>query len=150
LQLILYKAFGHKKSTILDKAIAISTLSKYSHSELVFSDGQCFSSSGRDNGVRFKNFIPNTQRWDIFELDITKEEESHIRYMANLYAKRKTQYDFIGAITCGLHICLLNKKYFCSEILVELLSFIFVVDNFPCKYSPGKLAKFIQSNPSKR
>ena len=144
MQLIAYKAFGHPKSRLLDKAIGITSFSKYSHAELVFADGTCFSSSGRDHGARFKHFIPDPNRWDIFELDITQEEENHIRFMAELYVKKQIAYDYFGVITCGMHLCLLNKKYFCSEILAEVLGFIFEMDGFPCIYSPGKLAKYVQ------
>ena len=62
LQFILNKAFKHKKSTISDKAMAISVLSKYSHLELVFLNGHCLVLAG---GI---------QR-DIFEVDITREKE---------------------------------------------------------------------------
>jgi len=149
MKLIAYKAFGHKKSKLLDKAIGIASFSKYSHTELVFSDGTCFSSSGRDHGARFKKIRVNTNRWDIYELDISEEEENHIRFMAELYVKKKIDYDYAGVLTCGLHLCLLNKKYFCSEIVAMLLGFIFEMDSFPCKYSPGRLVKYVQK-PLKR
>ena len=144
-----YKAFGHPKTTLLDNVIGVTSFSKYSHTELVFSDGVCFSASGRDHGARFKDINPHPDRWDIFDLDITEEEEEHIRFMAKLYVKKKIKYDYFGAVTSGLHLCLLNKTYFCSEIVAVLLGFIFEMDGFPCKYTPGKLVAYVKK-PLKR
>jgi len=149
MKFIAYKAFGNEKSKALDIAIAITSFSNYSHTELMFSDGMCFSSSGRDNGVRYKKIIPDPKRWDIFELDLTEEEESHIRYLADMYIKKRTRYDYLGALACGFHLCLMNKRSFCSEIVSELLSYIYVLKGFPCHYSPGKLVKFMNSNPER-
>ena len=139
-----YKAFGHDKTRLLDNLIGISSLSKYSHTELVFSDGLCFSSSGRDDGVRFRELDPHPDRWDIFDLVITEAEENQMRSMAELYVKKKIKYDYIGAVTCGFNLCIHNKKFFCSEIVAIFLAFVFEMDGLPCTYSPGDVVKYIQ------
>ena len=144
MKLYAYKAFGHSKTQLLDYAIGITSFSRYSHTELVFSDGVCFSASGRDDGARFRDLTPHPDRWDIFDLEITEEEEQHMRFMAELYVKKKIKYDYFGAVTCGFHLCLLNKKFFCSEIVAELLGFIFEMEGFPCTYSPGRLVDYVQ------
>ena len=51
MKLAFYKA---KHGTKIDKIVAAAIGSEYSHVELVFSDGICFSASPRDKGVRFK------------------------------------------------------------------------------------------------
>jgi len=149
MKIISYKAFGHTKSTYLDKLIGITSFSRYSHTELVFSDGTCFSSSGRDDGVRFKKFEPHLDRWDIYELDVTEEEEEHLKFLAKLYIKKQIKYDYLGVVCCGLHLCLMNKRLFCSEIVAEMLSYIYEFKGFPCHYSPGKIVKYLESNPKK-
>lgn len=52
-------------------ATRLWTWSDYSHGELVV-DGVCYSSSGRDGGVRHKVINLNSGRWDLF--DITDDE----------------------------------------------------------------------------
>lgn len=64
MQLWFYKA---AEGDLLDKLVGWWTGGKYSHVELVFSDGTCFSSSPRDGGVRFKQ-IKASPHWDVVDL----------------------------------------------------------------------------------
>lgn len=109
-----------KNGTWLDKLIAAVTFSKYSHCELVFSDGQFGSASTRDNGVRLA-YIKLTDHWNIFDVrnqdgsEITLEQEKKIHYWFLLNDHQK--YDWPGAIMSlfGVNWTSSDKK-FCSYV----------------------------------
>ena len=108
MQIIFYKA---KYGSFTDKLIAFFTRSKYSHVELVFSDGVCGSSSARDGGVRLKT-IDMDSHWDIFDLP-NVYDESAIRYW--FYINDGDSYDWLGAISSVFRIDLTTEdKKFCS------------------------------------
>lgn len=68
MKLALYKGPPQTIShNIFHYATRLWTFSKYSHAELVI-DGICYSSSGRDGGVRAKEIDLTTGRWDVFEI----------------------------------------------------------------------------------
>lgn len=103
-----------------DKLVALWTWGPYSHCELVFSDGECFSASPRDGGTRFKNieFVP--ERWDFLEIPVRDEEE--IREWCRTQEGRK--YDWLGILGFILTIRRLEDrdKWYCSEICFHALS----------------------------
>ena len=109
MKIIFYKA---KYGTILDKLIGLFSFSKYSHCELVFSNGICASSSSRDGGMRFK-YIDINEHWDIFDLNMDVDEAS-IRYWFSI--NDGDSYDWVGAIASLFRIDLsTDDKKFCSE-----------------------------------
>ncbi len=112
MKILFYKA---KYGTWLDKLISVATFSKYSHCELMFSDGVCGTSSIRDGGVRLKkiNIIPD--HWDIYDVE-TSSPEGAIRYWFKTYIDGK--YDTIGAICSVFRFNpdFDNDKWFCSEL----------------------------------
>jgi len=94
-----------------DKCVAIASVSKYSHVELVFSNDECASSSARDGGVRTK-FIDLQDHWDVFDL-VGEFDESVIRYWFRI--NDSDVYDWQGAIGSIFHIDLTSEdKKFCS------------------------------------
>lgn len=109
MNVLFYKASGD----YIDKIIQLT--GPYSHCEIEFSNGICFSSSGRDGGVRFKNIANTTNyhiNWDFLEFDIDDKE---------LLNWAKTQvglkYDWPGLIGTCFNIYLeSNNRWFCSEI----------------------------------
>lgn len=102
-----------------DKTIAIGSLSKYSHCEIVFSDGICASSSSRDGGVRFKQINLN-DHWDVFNLDINIDENA-VKYWFSMH--EDDTYDWPGAIGSlfKINVSSENKKY-CSFACATVLS----------------------------
>lgn len=55
---------------------------RYSHCELVFSDGICISASPREGGVRAKRIELDSASWDLMDIQATPEEEAFIRWWA--------------------------------------------------------------------
>ena len=103
-----------------DKCVAIASVSKYSHVELVFSNDECASSSARDGGIRFKFIDLNSGRWNVFELNLDLDEEA-IRYWFHIH--KDNTYDWPGAIASafGIDISDDDKKY-CSYACAAALS----------------------------
>ena len=149
MQIAFYYAWGPSASYV-DKLISVFTAGKFSHTELVFSDGVSFGISGRSGGARFKNIDLIKEKWNLMELNISKEEELKIRRKANYLEYRNIQYDYMGAFTCGvLPFCIQkNKKLFCSEATTDLIrnTDVYSFLRKGCKYSPMKLYRSIQSN----
>lgn len=102
-----------------DKSIAIASISKYSHCEIVFSDGMCASSSSRDGGIRFKR-INLDEHWDVFDLN-TSIDENAVKYWFSMH--EDNLYDWPGAIASviGINLSTEDKKY-CSFACAIVLS----------------------------
>lgn len=100
--------------TTADKVICWTTLSSYSHCEIVFDDGVCASASYRDKGVRFK-YIPLDHKWDVFELSIPACQEELARAFFNLH--EGAPYDLLGALLSYPKLWPgSDRMFFCSEI----------------------------------
>lgn len=52
---------------------------RYSHSELVFSDGVCASCSLLDGGVRLKAIALDPSRWDVVDIEAPDDAERQVR-----------------------------------------------------------------------
>ena len=102
------------KGNKLDKWIGLLTWGKYSHCELVFSNGASFSSSPRDGGTRFKNIKFNPEHWDFVEVNLSSSQEVDT-YIFCLSESNKP-YDWLGAI---FRLPLWRGRWYCSEICVE-------------------------------
>jgi hypothetical protein len=117
MKLAFYRAIA---GGLLDWLIAMRHWGKYSHVELVFSDGLSFSSSIRDGGVRFKRIEYKPDRWDFLDLPITAPEEYIVRRWAEDQLGKG--YDKPGILA---YINPLRKqdpnRYYCSEICCEAL-----------------------------
>ena len=61
-------AFYKDNSHLFNRLVTWWTKGKYSHVELVLSNGQAASSSNRDRGVRYKYIDFNNGNWDVYEL----------------------------------------------------------------------------------
>ena len=118
-----------------DKAIAWATWGRYSHVEIRFSDGMCFSSSGRDGGVRFKQINIAPANWDIVHLSVLPvQEEAVIRAWCQTQVGKL--YDWKG-ILCFFFPGDIqnNNKWYCSEICAAALREQSIMW-FPRKISP--------------
>ena len=101
------------------------------HVELVFSNGDSFSSSSFDDGARFKkiDYQKHPERWKIFEIDPfggrnVEAEEQVLKYFCQDYVGKK--YDFWGVIWYfGFNKrkdrLQNNNKWWCSEIIAWVL-----------------------------
>jgi len=147
MKLAFYKAF-QSRATIVDKIIAIFSFGKYSHVELVFPNGDCFSISAREGIGRFKKINLDPDVWDIIELD-SSISARELRKEAKHFLGFK--YDFLGAIFSISPVCIQkNKKIFCSEVCTNLINKYPKYAKFGdgCKYSPsGLLTKLKDNNP---
>lgn len=132
MMLAFYKAEHGDK---VDKLVSTVIDSKYSHVELVFSDGICFSASPRDKGVRFKNIDLNNGKWDLYKV-IKPFNEATLRKQVTRFVGQS--YDTLGAIGSGIGIPLYSrKKKFCSLIIAN----IFQLDNI--NQNPESLRKIL-------
>lgn len=119
-----------KSGNLYDRLVCATTLSEYSHVELVLDDGLSYSSSHRDNGVRSKH-IEFDDKWDIFSL-INNYDQNAIRYWFLL--NKDTKYDYRGAISSALHIDWSYKdKNYCSKVAALMLGIT------PERQTPGSL-----------
>ena len=120
MKMIFYKG----KGTWIDRLIRWWTGGKYSHCEIMFSDGLCFSSSSRDKGTRFKEIDMQFGHWDIVELhDVTIEEEDKIREWCK--SKEGKPYDYLGLLGFVFFADFDDKKkYYCSEICLKAMEII--------------------------
>lgn len=129
MKIAFYKAWN---GTWVDKLISLVTLSKYSHCEIVFSDGLCASSSARDGGVRFAQINLNSGNWDVFDLDMGMNyDETRIRQW--FINNDGDTYDWPAAIQSVFGVGQVkNDKKFCSQACAIVLDF------YPA-ITPGKL-----------
>jgi hypothetical protein len=137
-----------KNGTPLDKFIAWWTRpnffkfwesGKYSHTEIVFDDGWCFSASPREKYTRWKLIDFNENNWDFIQLD-----DSYNYRMIASHCMREDHklYDYIGILfTFIVPIDYETKsRWFCSELAAKLV-FNFEHSN---RYSPNSLYKKIK------
>lgn len=119
-----------------DKIIATWTRGPYSHVEMVFPDGECFSSSPRDGGVRFKK-INRSNKWSSIKLSIDYNE--NIRKDCEKYVG--LPYDWYGCmgLTLGFSRIEEKNKWYCSEICAFILNKYGA--ELPSKVSPNTLYK---------
>lgn len=108
-----------------DKLISFFTVSKYSHCELVFPDGEFGSASSRDGGVRLKYIEQNTH-WDFFDLknpDGTEISEAQRQMMYSWFITYTGEaYDWPGSIMSLFGVdWTSDDKHFCSEVCADLL-----------------------------
>ncbi len=126
----------------------------YSHSEIEFSDGMCFSSTARKHkgktfcGTRFEDVfivMRNPKRWDVYEKKIDNARE---RFM---YARAKSigghKYAFVGIffdflLPFGLisKLFLSKQRWYCSQAVY------YVLTGKRKRISPRRLTKYILKN----
>jgi len=133
------------------------TWGPYSHTELRFSDGTCFSSSwvkerrgflglfGIRAGTRFKKIEMKPGRWDRWKISIDPAEEAKIRD----WCKREEwlPYDVVGIFGFVLGKDLDSPfAWYCSEICARALH-VFGICDFPRKISPNGMARIMREHP---
>jgi uncharacterized protein YycO len=141
MKLASYKA---SKGGLIDRLIAVRHFGKYSHSELIFSDGTAWSSSNRDHGVRFKK-IDFDHKWDVLDLPISFNHEICVREWCRQQVGKG--YDWDGIFTFVNPFARQDEpKMFCSEACCAALqqAGLFMGIN-PWKVWPSRLHKMVQS-----
>lgn len=147
MQLCFYKA---RYGNFWDKTISWFTGSVYSHVELRFSDGMCFSASPVESGVRFL-YIKLDERWDVIDLpNVSEEKEKEIRNWCETQVGKG--YDwfaifgyFYGWLIGWFPLCnsrLDDSRYwYCSEICTYPLTKFGVLDYPVYRIPPGEVYK---------
>jgi len=110
-------AFRKKCHTIYSRIICFWTFGKYSHSEIVFSDGRSFSADESDGGTRWKDGIMTDDEWDFIDIPCNKTQEKEIRKFCE--GEDGLKYDMVGIGFSFLPIPIgwqSAEKWFCSEI----------------------------------
>jgi hypothetical protein len=96
-------------------AVRLRTWSKWSHAELVIND-VCWSSSGRDGGVRGKIINLNSGRWDVFDLNLTDEQAA--KALTWFKSHEGEGYDWLGVLCFVLpFVKQERKRWTCFEAI---------------------------------
>lgn len=103
---------------LYNRGVRFFTKGKYSHVEIIFSDGISASSSFMDHGVRFKAIDYNSKNWDFIEIEDSFEEPAR-----KWFTEHEGQsYDLIGNIHFLFPFVGDNRhKWSCSEAVAEAL-----------------------------
>lgn len=100
-----------------DKLVALATWGPYSHCELMFSDGVCYSAMPFE-GTRFTNTIMlDPFHWTWVDIPLGEQEEDAIRKWCE--GEVGCGYDYVGALR--LHGTSATQWY-CSEICIQALN----------------------------
>ena len=130
---------GVAAARLSDWIIRTLTGSPYSHCELAVpcAGGQydCYSSSIRDGGVRFKTMPLPPEKWDLIPVDASPEQV-HEALAATFGAK----YDWLGATGVIARWRHDRYKWFCSEWCAMALGLA-----NPERFCPGSLAAYLQT-----
>jgi len=131
-----------------DKVVSLWTMGPFSHCELIFSDGVCFSSSWREDGVgvRYKKikFLPN--RWDVIEVPTTETQEAIIRCWCDKRVEERARYDWWGIVQFVIpFIKQRDEDWYCSEICIAALKEGGVV-NYSNFNSPNNLYRLLKKD----
>lgn len=128
-----YKAEG----TRFDRLIRWWTRSPYSHVELELSEGEWWSSSPRDGGVRTKRVVLNPYHWDTVALSAADADA-----LRSFFKQHEgTRYDAAGLLLTQIFKTpwRTRTRFFCSEICAYALG---VPDGD--LYSPGDLYNLLR------
>lgn len=128
-QLALYRP--HKWWDIGGRLVCFWTKSEFSHCEVVV-DGECYSSSIRDGGVRAKYIDLHQRHWEVFDLPWADAVRVKLLYQET----RKHRYGWLDLIGSQFFNARRQDsgKWFCSEWCAAALGF-----SSPEIYSPGLL-----------
>lgn len=112
-------AFYTGKGKISDRLVRSWTKSRFSHVELII-NSISYSSSPRDGGVRKKNIKYEAENWRIFDLKNIFDIKVALKFLnENLGQKYDHKGIFLSQV---INLDKHNKnKYFCSELIIEVL-----------------------------
>lgn len=113
--------YRYKYGNIKDWLIAKLTHSEFSHCEIVFDDGTCFSSSPRDGGVRRKKIDLKKDRWVLVDFKVTKSKHNHLEKKSYQLHSFRYEYDWLAIFFHWLRIRSYSK-FICSDVCYYLLT----------------------------
>lgn len=135
-------AFQKRDTRVFAWLIKLWTLSKYSHCEIVFSNGVAFSSHVANGGTRFISFLsPSPRVWDFIEISTSPQEEAELRVWCQ--DELNCKYDWLGIFFS--QVLPLRRehpnRWFCSEVCAAAVQRLLRLPQNPpaCTYSPGGL-----------
>jgi hypothetical protein len=136
MQIAFFKGTKKGLAGIYNRGVRFITKGKYSHCEIIFSDGMSASSSFMDGGVRFKRIEYDLKNWDL--VTIGNEHEAIARKWFKTHEGEG--YDLIG----NLHFIFGfigddRHKWSCAESIAEALG---VPDGW--RVNPNSLYPLIQ------
>lgn len=137
MELVFYKG----KGKIWSSLVRWWTGSKYSHCELVLSDGTWISADPKAGRVRY-TWQDISNDWDRVEIKVTERQELIIR--AWLDAQIGKKYDWCGILLSQVFTLGTDNpvRYFCSELCVEALQRIGKLSGVVShRVDPGMLAR---------
>mgnify|MGYP003403797192 FL=1 len=118
MQVAFYKGTRSGIAGIYSRGVRFITKGKYSHCELIFSDGMSASASFMDGGVRFKRIEYDTAHWDI--IDVGSQEEFHARMWFEDHEGEN--YDLLGNLHFIFGFVGDNRhKWSCAEAVAEAM-----------------------------
>jgi len=148
--------YGNRKGNNLDKVIRWWTSSfkdkingawkdSFSHVELEFSDGVCFSASPREGICRFKVINTNDKPWVAIDTPVPPALENKLRLECGRL--EGIPYDYIGILGFIFRTPDQESKLFCSEVVTDRFQSIGVIANTinSGKVSPNSLYKILNS-----
>lgn len=136
IRIYFYKALRPGIAAVYSRGVQIITKSKYSHCEILFSDGMSASASFTDGGVRFKQIDYDPEHWDYIELPADLFEKN-ARDWFKKHAGKK--YDLLGNVHFVFSVVGDDKaRWFCSEAIGAALG----LPN-PWRFDPGSLYQVI-------
>lgn len=134
-----YKGTRPGLAGLYSRAVRWWTKGKYSHVEVIFTDGLAASASFLDGGVRFKAIKFDDGKWDFVNVP------DRLEPAARKWFKRHSGqgYDVLGNVHFIISLVSGEKrKWFCSEAVAAALGFI-----EPWRFEPNTLAAVLKSKP---
>jgi hypothetical protein len=135
--------FFRDEPGIAAKAIRWWTKSPYSHVELHFGDGICFSSRP-GSGCGWKYYDVN--RPDIVRISLDQLDPYYDRIIRFCYAEAECAYDWKGIVFCMVFPFgwQSRSKWFCSEICTAMCQLAGIFQDVkPHEVTPGALFKLV-------
>jgi len=137
MKILFYKGTRKGVQGIYSRLVRFVDKGKYSHCEVLFSDGLSASASFIDKGVRFKQIDYTSDNWD--EVEVACDELT-VRAWFNNHEGDK--YDILGNLRFGLFFITPSKnKWFCNEAIGEALG---IKDSW--RYGPNGLYALLTSD----
>ena len=135
MKIALYKSTHVGMAGVYNRLVRWWDRGKYSHCELIFSDGVSASSSYLDKGVRFKDIVYNPDNWDFYEIPDIYEPNARAWFEEHV----GQGYDLIGNARFALgFLAPPANKWFCSESIAAALGI-----REPWRMSPNGLVAII-------
>jgi hypothetical protein len=142
LQLAFYKA---NSGRLFDRLIGLWTRGDYSHVELVFPEtGECYSSSPRDGGCRFKQIDLQNGKWELISIPATAQQVLDVWSWCVEQQGKAYDWPGIWGFVCSPFVRQKPQRYFCSEVCVAALQEMGLFKGIePYRVSPNRLYKLM-------